>query len=358
MISEKPYTISSIINILFKRKTSNPFDKHQKYFMGRDALSHAIELCGINETTKVLLPAYSCLEVITPFKKINAKMYFYDVRENLKLDVESIVNQIKENEIEAFLFINYFGQVNKDILRIKNLCAHTLIFIEDTTHSLLSKESGLIGNVIFGSFRKVLPVPDGAYLIHKCKVQKPKYKSRIISDFISLIILIKSLSVFKKINLNRTNISRKFKSTAKKEVKYLRISRTSNSILTRIEYEKQCKLRRKNYLIWENKLKKYGCQSIISPIDDGTIPSGYPILINQRDKVVQYLETKKIFIKVDWPKDQLYTKQGEYSNFLSENIITLPVNENIDDKKIEFIIFCISNVIGDNWKLNIKRNIS
>ncbi len=68
----------------------------------------------------------------------------------------------------ALLFIHYFGFPQTAAREIKSLCEGRIFLIEDLVQSFLTRHQGKvlgsIGNATISSYRKWIPIPDGALL--------------------------------------------------------------------------------------------------------------------------------------------------------------------------------------------------
>lgn len=353
MVSEKPFSLKKSIIYLSGRRVDTFFEKDSLFFMGRDALTFILDTLGVNHDTKVMLPAYTCVENIIPFIKRGVKPYFYDVDNDLEADITSIEDSIAKEGVDLVLYINYFGRVQKQIKSLKLRYGNQLTLIEDCSHSLLNSKSGDTGDFVFASLRKILPLPDGGLLkINNGVVKQSQYGLRLVSDISAITILLKECALLKKIPVSRRSIS-SFPSLAwrakGKASKYMPQSRISKEILTRLQPEEIVAKRRSNFLCWDRKLESDNIMKVLRDIDIPDCPYGYPILIRQRNELVSKLRNRGIYMKVDWLWHKMSSINHARSYELSMHSITLPVHQDIDEMTIDKIINEINRIIGKDW---------
>ena len=286
---------------------------------------------------------------MAPFRNRNCNIYFYDLQLNLQVNRDSIVDIINKNNINIFFWINYFGFFQEGIDYIKKN-TNNVIFIEDNTHSFLSREKKFKPDISFASLRKLLPITDGAFIETDLFENSFKSKNQNYSDIFSIASYFKNSFLFKDYNVSRRKYDTK-KEIKNEEHKYYSISRISKFLLNRLEFENVINIRRNNFLKWSLFLKEHNVFQLFPVLKKTTCPYGVIVLIPQRDLVINELKKKNIYLKVDW---EILNFMNKYTNsfFIARNSISLPVNENINEKKIKRIIFEISKIIGRNWKFD------
>ncbi|MDE6386376.1 MAG: hypothetical protein K2L82_01065 [Lachnospiraceae bacterium] len=136
---------------------------------GRTAITLVYEhLVQISEgrRDRILLPSYICESVIEPFKDKN--IIFYDLKENFEIEEQGLYKLLESGDFDGgvFFLMHYFGMVQPEetLTQIQILCKeHDIAIIEDTTHSIFTKER-TIGDYCIASLRKWMPIPEGAVI--------------------------------------------------------------------------------------------------------------------------------------------------------------------------------------------------
>lgn len=352
VISEKPFSLASIAHNMLKPKGSSILAPGKLFFMGRDALEFGLNCLGIDYRSNVLLPAYTCFENLTPFIKRKAKITFYDINENLEVDIRNIEELIENNNVSVFMWINYFGKVQSNVRELKSKYGMKVVFIEDCSHSLLSQGSGLTGDIVFASLRKILPMPDGGFIKSAMfRDVETHYKPRLLSDLGSLLVILKSTTIFKKLEFSRRSISslKPNKTGSVRSKNYLDMSSISRKILSQQDFGCITEFRRNLYESWELRLKDYNVTKVMESLNGGVCPSGFPIIVNKRDLIVEKLKQQNIFLKLDWQWSNLADPNLKISYELSRNSITLPIHQDINERCIELIVDRLARVLGSDW---------
>ena len=142
------------------------------YGSGKVALRDGLDILEANidsYRTSVLLPAYVPSALLEPIKEAGFTPRLYRITQELRpdlADVESLIDQ----ETLALVSINYFGFPQPSHDALTGIAAdYDVPLIEDNAHSSLSMTAsgtllGTRGDLGFTSFRKTMPVPNGAAL--------------------------------------------------------------------------------------------------------------------------------------------------------------------------------------------------
>ena len=135
---------------------------------GRYALFHGLKVMGIGAGDQVLVPAYHCSAAIAPITAVGANPCFYDVNEDLSLNLSAIEAQIGTHT-KAIMGVHYFGYP-QPLKELRALCnAHGVFLIENCAHILDGQVEGAvlgtIGDISVFSWRKYLPLYDGGMLV-------------------------------------------------------------------------------------------------------------------------------------------------------------------------------------------------
>ena len=141
----------------------------------RHALTRIVE--GRSVTAGVLyVPSYICTEATLSLRTIGQEIRYYPVRNDLEPDWDWLDGDL-DSRARALLLVHYFGFPNaiddaQDFVR-----CHGLLLIEDCAHCFLTRHGGqvigAIGDAGIYSYRKTLPLPNGAGLITRAYEEAP-----------------------------------------------------------------------------------------------------------------------------------------------------------------------------------------
>ena len=229
---------------------------------GRSAFLNGLRLYNFKSTDIILIPDYLCEIVQITLRYLNLKILTYEIEDNFEVDFKSLNNKLKNKNVKAILFVNYFGFPQK-IKKLKNICKkRDIILVEDNSHgfagTIKKKLLGTRSDFGFASPRKVLRLYSGGtlYINKKVEFNLLKYQRNIKDILINNISKNYSLKTFIKKNfVLKKNLSNPH-SKRDNIVHNTLIDDFSLEKLNSIKVKKEKFKRYKNYLIWKKFLKK------------------------------------------------------------------------------------------------------
>lgn len=308
---------------------------------GRDALYWILKALNINKGDIVLLPSYLCSEVLQPFEDLNLNVRFYSINNNFEIDESDLASKLT-SEVRILLLINYWGfplNPTKLYQAIKNTKA---IVLEDNTHSLLSSSTynETRGRIRFASYRKLLPVIDGAEVswdqdinelltpiqLKTSILHKTSICTRIMATILKRIWLA-SHGLYPKIMFRSLfQLSEKLVSTYYKPAP---MSLISQQIYNSLNLEEIISIRRSNFEHLNEELAMIdGIHPLFRELPVGVCPMGFPILVNNRDGLIRHLIRNHIYPPIHWNiPTAIDKKRFSQSWQISKNILTLPTDQ-------------------------------
>lgn len=294
------------------------------YYSARYAIRHALISLDINCNDEVLLPSYNCgVEIEALNQNSIFNIIFYNVDKFFNIDINDIKSKITRST-KLILVTHYFG-FNQSLEELKLICEKRNIYLlEDCAHAFLSmsgdKWLGSYGDVSIFSFRKTLPIPDGAALVinnnnilHPVKGPKPKslvtkyscaerHLESLNSKLLKLFYLIKYTPVitirawYRLINRLCNNkiifLVHPESNNYYKEIQNWDMSDESLAIMNKLDFVKIKNRRRDNYLLLLDCLKSI--DNIFIPrnsLPDGVCPLIFPVYV--KDRYLIYESMKK-----------------------------------------------------------------
>jgi len=307
-------------------------------------LSHIMKKKHIN---KCWLPSYLCETIIQPFKELNLDYEFYNVKENLQLDIDYLSKRIKKNDLILTLY--YFGfPPNREIINyFIKLKDDNIIILEDLTHSFLSKNIYLnkIGNYSIISLRKWFGIPDGGIAIsNEDLFDKDIIIKKPFDEFVNLRLqysVLKNFYIKKIIDKNKSfrKLHNQAEELANSVIDLNVMSNLSKAILDTIDFNTMIYKRRKNYnylLSCIHNLDKI--KILYSILSDNVCPLGFPVIVEKRDSLRKFLINNNIYCPIHWPLPEDIPKNFSYSYYLSKNILTIPCDQRYSIEDMEIII--------------------
>jgi len=313
-------------------------------FMGRDALSLAVSYLGLTKNDTVVLPVYTCQDVLKSFVG-KCHVVFYDVGYDLTIHPDQLRAKLRGKErIRMVLITNYFGFLQPYRNEIKKLCAESdICLIEDCAHSLLTEGSGETGDLSTYSLRKILPLRDGGGLRinGNAKLPVPKYHRPLYSDTLSFLALAKS-----SLNMRSEKFSRARVASHTAQVvplptsnsRILPLSRFARRSMGNISFADVARKRRDDFQFWQAATR--GNPALIPMFEDlptGVCPLGFAVRTKDRQSLETRAREKGINLRVHWRLDAALGGECRTSHELSKEMVTLPVYPELEPKEREVL---------------------
>lgn len=327
----------------FRGKNSNdlpfPFQEDGIFLFGygRAALYEGLRVLGIKDGETVLVPDYICNVVVAPMHALNIKIRFYPVDANLKPQWQAIEKAIDGNT-KALVVVNYCGFPN-DLVMAECFCKkHNIYLIEDNAHGFLSADNekplGSYGDIGIFSFRKILPIPNGAGLLINNKslhllppqIKYLRKKNRTLR-FIAKNFFISFKEAFGVGSLKEEDFEvsrlRDVLEEYNLEKYFVKFSRLSEFIIEHIDFKGIMAQRRDSYMGWLNYFAKkniVGLKVIFPTLHDNCVPFSFPLLVNNQKEFIVNMLHKGIDC-YPWP----YLPKASQENYFTRRMIFLPV---------------------------------
>ena len=153
-------------------------NKRFYYSLCREALFDiAVSIQKSNKT--VLIPAYTCQTVITPFEEVGWNCIYYSIKKNLRIDIQSLTTLIKNFSPTVLVVHPYFGMElnNQEETALQQISEKGIKIVLDLTQCIFSKRRYPFITYTIGSYRKWFPIPDGGFMernINTASISQPE----------------------------------------------------------------------------------------------------------------------------------------------------------------------------------------
>lgn len=339
---------SSVIGGLFgmaeRRTGSDPpapvfMDPGAEYLANaRSALYRAFVAC---RPSRVWLPSFLCPAVIEAVAAVGAEARFYALGEHLQPVDDLFLGDLQPGD--SFVFIDFFGFPGVvDLARQAQ--ERGCIVIEDASQALLSSPSLGTADFVCYSPRKFLGVADGGILrgcadaaVHLPELAAPP------SDW---------WACARAAAAERAEFDRKggenqwFKLFQAAErgapTGNYRMSKMSHKLLLNaFDYKAIAQCRRANF---EVLLRRLPVSAFFKELPEGTVPLGFPIMVDDRDNVQRALAKQKIYAPVHWRISEFVPPQFEASHCLGRGILTLPCDQRCNAGDMQRILGALARI--------------
>jgi perosamine synthetase len=348
------------------------------FFWARNAIYHSLRALGVQPGEAVLVPAYICAAAVEPIEAYGAKVVFYEVHPNCLPDFADLESKI-DSATRAILTVHYFG-FPCGIQQIRKICnQHRLFLIEDCAHVLKGEHDGQMlgtfGDASVFSWRKFLPVYDGATLVlnrgqHELAIEWTResllFTVRTAKNLLERTLpdaLVPALRIpripqpssadgaassghpprnpWRLLDVDPNSAS------FSQEMVNFPISRLSRVLLKHFAIEKIIARRRENYLFLQQRLSHLkGIKLLFDDLPIGVCPWVLPLFLENMPN--SHVLMRKMGIPaVSWggvryPK--ISSAEFPDADFLYENLIFLPIHQDLQPKHLDLLVETIRTV--------------
>jgi dTDP-4-amino-4,6-dideoxygalactose transaminase len=323
------------LGFFFKKKVCELAHDRLYFISGRACIEAIIKNEKLSGKT-VLLPSYLCESILIPFRKHKVTIAFFSVEKNLEINLADLKKKIQQHKPRAVFIIHYFGFIQKNMEKIHKLVAkNKVVLVEDLVQSYLTNYVPH-AEYSFNSYRKSLPVPDGAFL------RANKHISKHIAKVRPATSTQRTLALYRKI----------FKHYEKHGVNKRKIqgmSLLARDLLVRINKKEVIHRRKNNYAYLLKRCNEEGLPGMVplfAELPKKVCPLGFPVMIadNKRDAVCRHLIKNKVYCPVHWKLPQAVdTKAFKDSFEVSKNILTIPIDQRYSPGDMERVVQCLKN---------------
>lgn len=337
-----------------KAKGKFPVKNRQLVLSGRTALRAILHALGKKGSRKIALPSYLCESLLDPLREEGFKPVFYGVDENLNIYSTGARAMVEAERPAALLFINYFGfppdeETQKTLRALKAKC----LIIEDCVQGswLESKPAnvGHIGDFVFTSFRKYLPLPDGGLLLNRSKFTIPPLptgRSRVAGKVFLGKLMRSELQDSETAVREYLHLFAEAERELAQTVPLERCSTMTENLLPAIALAPAMKRRRANFrhllkaFTTQPRLRRAG-QPIFTRLPSRVSPLFFPIRTTaaKRDPLRKALQARNIFCPVHWPLPAAVDKKKfPEAHRLSAEILCLPIDQRYTNNHMKTLL--------------------
>ena len=265
----------------------------------------------------------------------------YDVRDNLE-----------KFKINSIFFIDYFGFYHNQhtIEYLKKIQNQGITIIEDAVQMLWFNKRNFIGDYVFNSYRKFIPI-DGSIILCN-KIKKYEFKKDNYYEKVNCARIKKT--AFQNLAIGNEGEFLDLYEEAEEEYykrEYINgMDEASRRMLSKIDYKFIFNRRKENYFYLHDRLVKNNNVKIIFKkdliIDNSVL--GLPILIDNRDEIRKKLRLDSIYCPVHWNiLNEKWSNKYVESRYVSKKIITLPIDQRYNINDMERLAAAIEDVISN-----------
>lgn len=333
----------------------------QWYFMARNAIFEACRLLDIGEG-EVLMPAYHHGIEVEAVEATGARPVFYRVGSRWQVDLKDLEQRIGPHT-RALYLIHYAGFPGPAARMRQIANDHDLALIEDCALSLLSADGasdlGMRGDVSIFCLYKSLPVPNGGALKFnrprhgKCLPLRGPAISSVLSLMLSSLLLNLAMRTGRAGCLLRSAIRHMGPGLVRasglggiadspmhfeREHADLGISWLARAIAVRQPADRIVALRRRNYLLLQNRLKSIS-PPLFERLNPGVCPLFYPLWIQDKSDVIERLLRRGIQVVDFWGEHHPACDPAEFPEAMRarRHIVGIPCHQDLSMATMQWV---------------------
>ncbi len=301
----------------------------------------------------VMIPAYTCQTVITPFQEAGWKCIFYSIYKNLRIDVQNLTYLVSQYHPVAMVVHPYFGmELNaQEECSLQQISEKGVKIILDLTQCLFSVRRYPFITHTVGSYRKWFPIPDGGFLernANTSSISKPESEHTEFTDREIAAMYLRGQYFgngerrTKEISIR---LSKAADHIAESNIAPHRMSSVAYNLLQREDMDMNQKSRYDNntYLfqnICENNKVTKVCQDLTEVT---TAPLYFTIYVQDRKKLQQQLAQDSIYAPVIWPVEDERVLINDDVRYIYDHLLAIPCDQRYNTDDMQRAVAIINN---------------
>lgn len=290
----------------------------------------------------IWMPSYFCNHILQILQELGPPLNFYELDYDLGMASQEWIDQVKPNDL--VIVADYFG-FHSDISVKKQLSQQGAWVLEDASQALLSNPVGQYADFVLYSPRKFLGLPDGGLLNSTSGVSLDQLPLATISADWWLQAFQASL-LRREFDLHGGDrqwfelfkiVERDGPLTPCAMSEFSKIA-----LCSCFNYPLMAEKRIKNYQQLSSALSDL---ALFPCLPDGVVPLGFPIRVQDRDRVRQALFSQEIYPPVHWAIGGVVPEEFQGSHRLSAEIMTLPCDQRYGLDEMDRIASAVSREV-------------
>ena len=286
-----------------------------------------------------LLPAYLCESVLQPLRRAGIPFDFYPVGGDLRPRLDELERSVELQSPAAVLVVDYFGfpPSPEDTSRLGALREACLV-VEDCVQGSLVElpdaAGGAIGDAVFTSFRKYLPVPDGGLLTGATPRPLPPAAASLRERLLGQLLRgawVSGQAEGPQVEAVFLGLLEAGEASLDEDLPLEATSRLSERLIAGLDLAEVASARRANFVALSEALEgSEAVKPILRELPAGVSPLTLPVRIGRgrRDALRAELVRRRIFCPVHWPlPPEIDAARFPEEHRLSSEMLGLPLDQ-------------------------------
>lgn len=322
------------------------------YSLCREALSEIARVLKVGNK-KVLIPAYTCQTVITPFEEAGWNSAYYAVNRNLRIDTNGLMLDVEKYQPSIVVVHPFFGMDlnEEEIYTLNEIKERGINVVLDLTQCLFSTKRYRFPSFIVASYRKWMPIPDGGYLQNKLEnieISQPECENEEFTQREIAAMYLRGL-YFGNGEQRTKNISIQLSKVADHIAEYNisahRMSQIAYNLLEEEDIENNQKSRFINYMyLFQNISESEKVTKVCHDMNEvTTAPLYFTIYVEKRPDLQKLLAQDAIYAPVIWPVEDERVLINDEVKYIYDHVLAIPCDQRYNEQDMQRVVDIINN---------------
>lgn len=301
---------------------------------------------------RVMIPAYTCQTVITPFEKAGWTCSFYSVRRDLRIDIQSLYEGVDQYDPSLIVVHPYFGMDlnSEEEKAFETIKEKGIPIVLDLTQCLFSTKEYSFASFIVASYRKWMPIPDGGYLIqrsHSLTIAQPEMENSDFTDREIAAMYLRGLyfeNGEQRIKDISIRLSKMADHIAESVMGPHKMSKVAYNLLERENAESIQDCRFDNYsFLFHNIHESNSITKVCTNMSDvTTAPLYFTIFADNRAVLQRLLAQDSIYAPVIWPVEDEKVLIDDEVRFIYNHLLAIPCDQRFNKTEMSRVVDIIN----------------
>lgn len=322
------------------------------YSLCREALYDIAMHLHSKDGDTVLIPAYTCQTVITPFEEAGWKCIFYPIQKNLRIDTYNLERLASQHHPSAIVVHPFFGMDlnHEEETFIQEIGSNNVRVILDLTQCLFSTKRYSFVDFTVASYRKWFPIPDGGYLKYESKmaISQPEMDHKEFTEREIAAMYLRGqyfATGEQRTKAISIQLSKSADHIAEHNITPHKMSDVAYNLLQKENIQDNQNQRFKNYTflysnICESKEVKKVCQNMDEVT---TAPLYFTIYVQNRKALQHLLAQDAIYAPVIWPVENDRVLINDDLRYIYDHILAIPCDQRYNTEDMQRAVNIVNN---------------
>lgn len=321
------------------------------YSLCREALFDIAKALGKNKV--VLIPAYTCQTVITPFEEAEWQCEFFPVRKDLRIDIQGLEDALEKHHPSLLVVHPYYGMNlnDEEVSFLKVVKEKGVEIVLDLTQCLFSEKQCAFASFVVASYRKWMPIPDGGFLLNNTdtvQIKQPEIDNYEFTERELAAMYLRG-QYFSNGEQRTKDISIRLSKSADhiadKNITPHKMSQVAFNLMQGEDIELNQKCRFENYTyLYRSVCESGNVTKVCKNIDAvTTAPLYFTVFVKDRAALQRQLAQNAIYAPVIWPVEDERVLVNDEVRYIYDHILAIPCDQRYDEKDMQRVVAIVNN---------------